>query len=635
MRRLKKFIMKSDKLQKISNNKLLKFKKCMYSNNRINMDMKLLIQEIEVYKVEIELQNDELRRSRNEIEKELWKTRTKVEEGLKRFSDLYDFAPVGYFSLDHNSLIRQVNLSGSTFLGVERALLVGMPLRMFVENSDLLRFNRFFDKMFTSHTQESCEILLRKKDTSIYVRIDAVLSEDRQECRLAMTDITDRVRAEHAMIQAKNALESAYVKVEDKIRDRTLELAEANKHLKDEILARAHAIRNLDLILKSISAVLIVVDKNEIIFRWNCAAENAFGIPVVAAEGSDFRSLPISWDWELVGENIDRCVQTGKKTKATNVSYERFDGTVGYFMLTVSPMLDDLHVQTGYLLLCEDITELRLLEARLFQGARLEAIGQLAAGIAHEINSPAQYVSDSVTFLRSAYVDYQKIFAILDDRCCNELVEARRAFGELCLIKNQIDVKILAAEIPKTFERIFDGIERISSIVRAMNIFSSPRLRQKRHVNIHEIIENSLIIAGNEIKHVANIEKKFDNDLKFVIGFADELGQVMLNVLINAIHAVSEAVKGQKDKGVITITTRKLSEYAEICVRDTGVGIPKNIQDKVFNLFFTTKDPGKGTGQGLTIVYDIVVNKHGGSITFESESGIGTNFIILLPLIEH
>lgn len=431
------------------------------------------------------------------------------------------------------------------------------------------------------------------------------------------------------LLEAKGAAEAAYAEVEARIRERTRQLAEANDQLKGEIAERQRAIRNLNHVLGSISAVLIVVDNEGLVFRWSPVAEKAFGLQASAVEGRDFRRLAIPWDGDIVQTHIDRCRRTGAISKASNVRFDRADGAEAFLMLTVSPIVDESQVQTGFLLLGEDITELRILEARLAQAAKLEAIGQLAAGIAHEISTPAQYVGDSVTFLKDFFADLEPVLNGLDDAC-----RARTAdgFSGVCSGLDRLDLEFVTPEIPRTFDRIFDGMQRINTIVQAMNRFSHSHGSEKKLMDINEIIRNTLAITRNEWKYVADVETDLGPGLDEVNGLADEMGQVFLNIIINAAHAISEVIRGTADKGTIVIATRRAGDCVEIRIRDTGAGIPKSIRDRVFNLFFTTKGPGRGTGQGLAIAHDIVVNKHGGLITFVSESGHGTTFIIQIPL---
>jgi len=282
-----------------------------------------------------------------------------------------------------------------------------------------------------------------------------------------------------------------------------------------------------------------------------------------------------------------------------------------------------------------DISERKRLETQLLQAQKLESIGQLAAGIAHEINTPAQYVGDNVRFLEDAFADLLEL-----ERSHCRLLAAARA-GEPCgervaeteRIRDEVDVDYLEGEIPKAIAQALEGVARIAKIVRAMKDFSHPGAEDKEPVDVNRVIENTVTVSRNEWKYVAELVTELDPALPTVEGYAAELGQALLNLIVNAAHAIAEVVgDGGDGKGCITIRTRAAHGAVEIRVADTGPGIPEAIRDRVFDPFFTTKDVGKGTGQGLAIARSVVVDKHGGSLELESEPGAGTTFIVRLPL---
>jgi two-component system NtrC family sensor kinase len=290
----------------------------------------------------------------------------------------------------------------------------------------------------------------------------------------------------------------------------------------------------------------------------------------------------------------------------------------------------------------EDITEWKraqkereMMGMQLYQTHKLEAVGHLAAGIAHEINTPMQYVGDNVQFLLDAFGDlksaikvYQRLLAAakkgsVDSQLISE-VESELASS---------DIEYLGPEITKAIEQTLEGIERVSTIVGAMREFSHPGTTEKRATDIHKAIENTLVVCRNEWKYVAEIVTDFDPDLPLVPCVPGDFNQVILNLVVNAAQAIAEVVaKRSGEKGTITIQTRSEGRFAEIRVRDTGSGIPEEARSKIFNPFFTTKGIGEGTGQGLFISYSTIVRKHGGSLTYQTEIGRGTTFVIRLPL---
>ncbi len=259
-----------------------------------------------------------------------------------------------------------------------------------------------------------------------------------------------------------------------------------------------------------------------------------------------------------------------------------------------------------------NIEKMRRALSMTVQSQKLESIGQLAAGIAHEINTPIQFVGDNLFFLKDSFAELIGALPKKED------------------VEGKIDLDYLLSEIPLAIAQSLDGIDRVSKIVHAMKDFSHSSQGEKSPVDINRAIETATIVSRNEWKYVASLETDFDQNLPMVSCMGDEFNQVLLNLLINAAHAIEE--RHDQEMGAIKVTTRQNDGWVEIRIGDTGKGIPEAIRKKIFDPFFTTKAVGKGTGQGLAIAHDIVVNKHGGSIDFESETNKGTTFIIRLPV---
>lgn len=291
-------------------------------------------------------------------------------------------------------------------------------------------------------------------------------------------------------------------------------------------------------------------------------------------------------------------------------------------------------VLAGFLGMFDDVTERRLLRVQLLQAQKLESVGQLAAGIAHEINTPIQYIGDNIRFLQDSFYDLsnalmpaqefltESVAAGMTGSCLERAVSAREA----------IDIGFLSEEVPKAIDQTLDGIARVSALVGAMKEFSHPGKNEKELLDLNHAIENSVTVARNEWKYVADVKLELAPELPAVYCLPGEFVQVVLNLVINAAHAIEEAHgKDSASKGLITIRTLELASTVEIQIEDTGTGIPKKIQDRIFDPFFTTKEIGKGTGQGLAIARSVVIDKHQGTITFETKEGIGTTFFIQLP----
>jgi PAS domain S-box-containing protein len=401
----------------------------------------------------------------------------------------------------------------------------------------------------------------------------------------------------------------------------------------EEALRKEHA--RTEQLLASISSILIGVDENESIVQWNTAAERTFAIDAREALGRRFRECRIPWAWAPVLEAIAACRTTGKPQRVDDLRYTRPEGKDGFLGITVTPVANEEGRLAGFLLAGADITERRILEAHLNQAQKLESIGQLAAGIAHEINTPTQFVGDNVRFLQDAFRDLHALLekdAELLDACRRGLVTPE-LIAEVEAAVNASDLEYLSEEVPRAIEQSLDGVARVAKIVRAMKDFSHPGADDKKATDLNKAIESTITVARNEWKYVADLRTDLDPALPPVTCLPGDLNQAILNLIINAAHAIAAVVgDGASGKGTITVTTRRDGDWAEIRVRDTGCGIPEAIRSKVFDPFFTTKQVGKGTGQGLAIAHAVVVEKHGGTITFESEVGTGTTFSIRLPI---
>jgi two-component system NtrC family sensor kinase len=275
-----------------------------------------------------------------------------------------------------------------------------------------------------------------------------------------------------------------------------------------------------------------------------------------------------------------------------------------------------------------------LMEAHLRQAQKLEAVGQLAAGIAHEINTPIQYIGDNIRFIEDSFAglgqllrDFQQLAAAVQT---GSVTPALMATVESSA--RTADITYLSQEIPLAVEQSLEGLARVTNIVRAMKEFSHPGTHEKIEVDLNRAIEATVTVARNEWKYVADMEMDLAPDLPKVRCHPSEFNQVILNLIVNAAHAIGDVVqKAQGSKGVIKIRTRPDGSWVEITISDTGTGIPESIRHRVFDPFFTTKEVGKGTGQGLAIARSVIADKHGGILTFESETGRGTTFHIRLP----
>ena len=349
-------------------------------------------------------------------------------------------------------------------------------------------------------------------------------------------------------------------------------------------------------------------------------------------------------------DRIRTAVAEGK-TVSTELLSRRRDGSRFWVGMMMAPVRDEAGNIFHYVGIGADITaklaqqraqrelqerlygemrerERMAIELRLAQ--KLESVGRLAAGIAHEINTPIQYIGDSILFLQSAQTDLDRLLsAYREAREAAGDLPRQQAFAAASQIEQAVDLEFLSREIPKAFERTLAGVERVAAIVRAMKEFAHPGTVEHTGADLNHALETTLTVAHNEYKYSAQIETRFGT-LPPVMCNVGELNQVFLNLIINAAHAIAESGKDAA-AGRITITTAAAGDSVEISIQDNGCGIPQENLDKVFDPFFTTKPVGRGTGQGLAIARVIIAEKHGGSIEVQSVVGAGTRFLLRLP----
>jgi two-component system, NtrC family, sensor kinase len=284
--------------------------------------------------------------------------------------------------------------------------------------------------------------------------------------------------------------------------------------------------------------------------------------------------------------------------------------------VSMSVIRDPRSSESRVVAVVRDVTDRVLLEAQSAQAQKLESIGQLAAGIAHEINTPIQYVGDNARFLQDGFARLKPMLRL-----------------EALSTEFREDAEYLGEEIPKAIEQLLEGVEHVARIVRAMKEFSHPGPPDKTPVDLNRALQNTAMVSRNEWKYVADLVEDLDPALPTVQCVPGEINQVILNLIVNAAHAIADRTGGKTgSKGSITLSSRRDGDGVEIRVRDTGTGIPEAARAKVFDPFFTTKEVGKGTGQGLAIAHTVVVKNHGGTIRFETEAGAGTTFIVRLPV---
>ncbi len=437
--------------------------------------------------------------------------------------------------------------------------------------------------------------------------------------------------------QVKTQLETHQLQLERKVRERTAELLELNETLSQELAIKdqlqAMQSRLVAAIENTAEAIVITNTVPEIIYV-NPAFENCTGYTSKEALGKNPNILNSSLHDREFFQDMWQTIKSGKvwrgRFKNRNKQGEIFeeDGTI-------SPVKDSDGNIINYVAIKRDITKELEMERQLLQANKLEAIGTLAAGIAHEINTPVQYVTDNTKFIEEVLVDLnelnnrnQTLIKAVQEK--GEFSEETRNIREF---EEEIDLEYITEETGKAVQGTLEGLERISTVVKAMKEFSHPGSKEKQPENLNRIIESTVTVSRNEWKTCAEMKLDFADNLPLIPLFSGQIKQVVLNLIINAAHAIiAKIAQGQQEMGTITITTRQVEKGVMVTVDDSGTGIPESIIDKIFDPFFTTKTVGKGTGQGLSMVHRAIVDDHNGEVKVDTQEGEGTKFSFVLPL---
>jgi PAS domain S-box-containing protein len=354
---------------------------------------------------------------------------------------------------------------------------------------------------------------------------------------------------------------------------------------------------------------------------------------------------PDGW-WSCVHEEDRAAVEAALTSRAvasppvaTEFRFTRPDGEEIWLRDTPARVQEDgagIQIQG----LVSDVSEARHadserermeLELRLAQ--KLEAVGQLAAGIAHEINTPIQFVGDSVGFLRGAFGDLMTLVGVYGElkRGSEHGAPAPELVQRVADAEIDADVEYLTERVPTALDRTADGVQRVATIVRAMREFGHPPSAVLTPVDLNDAIQNTLVVAASEYKYVADVICDF-GELPSVVCNRGDINQALLNLIVNASHAMTEVIGDTGTRGTISIRTAVQDDSVRISVSDTGTGIPAEIAERIYDPFFTTKAVGRGTGQGLAITRSII-ERHNGTIYFDTVQGEGTTFHIILPTL--
>lgn len=428
-------------------------------------------------------------------------------------------------------------------------------------------------------------------------------------------------------------------RLHDQVKESNLSLQSEvrQKVLTQELLAAEKEL--LSTTLMSIAEGVIITDNARNILLYNRVAAALTGYPPQEAIGqplSNLLKLADPHTQEIVKDPISFLFHMEELSRKASDYKPPMLKTKSGAVLLVSGSIAELQgsggSSMGHVIVFQNITEKHRAESQVMLSQKMEAIGQLAAGIAHEINTPIQYIGDNLRYL-------QKAIARLTEARETYQAEDLQSWEEVKPRVDEIEQKFKVAayleESPVAIQESLDGVERVRKIVLAMREFSHPSEKEKKPADINHGIETTIVISRNEWKYVADLETDLDPTLPLVTCQIDEINQVVLNMIVNAAQAIQEKLpKGSGEKGMITIRTRRAEKHAQIIIEDTGRGVPEELRTRIFDPFFTTKGVGKGTGQGLSMAHNIIVNKHQGQIKLDSVVGEGAIFTIELPLDE-
>ncbi len=378
---------------------------------------------------------------------------------------------------------------------------------------------------------------------------------------------------------------------------------------------------------------IVTLDQSRQVVDTNPAFQNIFGFSLKEIKAKQLDNFILPQRLKKEGAEITSQITRRQNILKKTVRKTKKNQEIHCSIIGVPLNIDNQH--RDYLLIYRDITREKELEVQLMQANKMEAIGQLAAGIAHEINTPTQYVTSNIEFFQDVFPD---LFKLIDN-----YTQLRKKIDPQTInaqFLQNLDEKIAATPVEFLREEIaaaltdsLEGLSKISKIVDAMRTFSHPSTDEKQDIDLNTIIQKTITVTRNEWKYDAALETDLEESLPPVMAFSDQISQVMLNLIVNAVHAIQAAKpKDKADKGWIKVVTQAGDSAVKIQVTDNGSGIPAEIQDKIFNPFFTTKEVGKGTGQGLSLIYNVVVENHQGKIYFDTEVGQGTTFTVELPI---
>ncbi|MDK9707314.1 MAG: ATP-binding protein [Desulforhopalus sp.] len=553
-------------IKKISTEKHLVKKRAQHTftgDERLNHDL-------HIQQIELETQNDALRATNEQLKK-----------SLAKYSDLYDFAPVGYITSNRDGLILETNITFTTQLDTERAQLINTQLRVYTSPEDCDRLQAHLEQVFTANARQSCELLLETRHgRKFYAQLDSIPATSNDGAELCRTSVTD--------ISVRRDIESELVKIheelERRVEERTAELFVNER--KFRVLSQ-----EFQALLNAITDTLILFSPEMKVLWTN--SENAGQLHETEPDEAAQYCYQLIHDRpsHALDSPIKRCFKTGEK----EVAIATYHGAV--LDLRAFPIKETNRVNS-VLLLVSDITEKMAMQAEAMQAGHMASLGELASGVAHEINNPI-----------TGIINYGQI---LINECAQGSIE--RDIGE----------------------RIVKEGDRIGRIVRTLLSYARDGREEKIPISVAAILEESIILTQAQIrKEGINLQIHLPDDLPVIHANLQQIQQSFINIINNARYALNEKYPGRHENKCLSITGEKMTvgstcPSVRIVFHDHGGGIAAQEMPMVTKQFFSTKPFGKGTGLGLHIT-DKIIKDHGGQLSFESNTGQFTKVIIVFP----
>jgi PAS domain S-box-containing protein len=377
---------------------------------------------------------------------------------------------------------------------------------------------------------------------------------------------------------------------------------------------------------------LTITDPEGRILQLNRALEEVIGFSCKETVGKLFWEMMTAEDAAAAQRSFEDLVANRVSTMREQHRLIARDGHPVLAEIVLSKVAVDEDKARFVIASVQDITGRIELEMELRHAQKLESVGRLAAGIAHEINTPIQFVGDNVNFMSDSI---EQLLGLCDSyrKACAKARDAPLSAEDLEELKKEeelADFEYIRGNVASSIASTIDGVGRVARIVQSMKAFAHPDQGELATADLNAALRDTLTVATNELKYVATVETDF-GEVPAIPCFIGDLNQVFLNLLVNAAHAIGDVVDKTGQRGVIRVRTYLEGSIVVVAISDTGTGIPEAVRGRIFDPFFTTKEVGKGTGQGLALARAVVVEKHNGALTFETEMGKGTTFFVRIP----